>query len=179
MPGPSPTPPPVAEDAMRARADLIAALVLVALGLAVAYLSWTMDRLAARHIHPSTIPGLVPFILGVALAGCGTLLAVRSARLDVPGSGAALLRALASPAALRVATVLAMALVYTLGLVGRMPFWLASGLFIFAFVMVFETVLADGPTSPRRSLFWATLVALAGGIGIAYVFGHVFLVRLP
>src|SRR5690606_27508065 len=46
------------EAAIRARADLITAIVLVLLGLAVTYASWTMDRLEVRRIHPSTIPGL-------------------------------------------------------------------------------------------------------------------------
>ena len=61
------TPTP-AEDATRARADLITAIVLLALGLAVFYFSWTMDRLEVRRISPATIPGLVPMILGAALA---------------------------------------------------------------------------------------------------------------
>ncbi|MFN4211974.1 MAG: hypothetical protein ACK4G5_15505, partial [Devosia sp.] len=60
--------------AIRARADLITAVVLIALGLLVTYLSWTMPRLEARRIHPATIPGLVPIMLGVLLTLCGGLL---------------------------------------------------------------------------------------------------------
>jgi len=173
------TTPAPSEAAVRARADLLTALVLVALGLAVLYLSWTMDRLEVRRIHPSTIPGLVPLVLGAALSLCGALLAWRSWRLATPGSGAALLRVLLSWTALRVAVVLALALVFTLGLVGRMPFWLAAGLFIFAFILLFETVLADEPRPFLVSLFWALAIAVAGGGGIYYVFGRIFLVRLP
>lgn len=166
-------------DPARIRADLITAILLVVLGLAVVYLSWTMDRLTVRRIHPSTIPGLVPFFLGVALTFCGGLLAFRSARLDRRGGGVALLAVLLSWPALRVAVVLALALIYTLGLVGRMPFWLASALFIFTFITLFETVLADRPASLPRTLIWAVVVALGAGLGIHYVFGQVFLVRLP
>lgn len=168
-----------ADDAARIRADLITAIVLVALGLVVTYFSWTMDRLEVRRIHPSTIPGLVPIILGVALTLCGGLLAFRSARLDTRHAGAALVRVLVSWQSVRVLAVLGMALVYTLGLVGRMPFWLASALFIFTFITLFETVLADRPKSLPWTLFWALVVALGAGLGIHYVFGQIFLVRLP
>jgi hypothetical protein len=169
----------VSEEAVRARADLIVAIVLVVLGLVVTYFSWTMDRLEVRRVHPATIPGLVPLILGVALTLCGSLLAVRSARLSVPGAGAALVRVLVSWQAVRVAVVLVLALIYTLGLVGRMPFWLATSLFVFTFIILFETVLADKPGSLPRTLFWALAVALGAGFGIHYVFGQIFLVRLP
>ncbi|MBE7733444.1 tripartite tricarboxylate transporter TctB family protein [Devosia faecipullorum] len=166
-------------DPARLRADLITAIVLIGLGLVVTYFSWTMDRLEVRRIHPATIPGLVPFILGLALTLCGGLLAARSARLDSKGGGAALVRVLLSWQALRVLTVLVLALVYTLGLVGRMPFWLASALFIFSFIILFETVLSDRPRSLPRTLIWAGVVALAAGLGVHYIFGQIFLVRLP
>ncbi|ODT72788.1 MAG: hypothetical protein ABS75_03015 [Pelagibacterium sp. SCN 63-23] len=170
---------PSDDQAVRIRADLITAIVLVVLGVVVAYFSFTMDRLEIRRIHPATIPGLVPFFLGVALTLCGTLLAIRSARLDVRGAGADLVRLLLSWQSVRVIAVLGLALVYTLLLVGRMPFWLASALFVFTFIVLFETVLADRPGSLWRTLFWALVVALGAGIGVHYVFGQVFLVRLP
>lgn len=174
--------PPQSDDALdpaRIRADLLTAIVLIALGLVVTYFSWTMDRLEIRRIHPSTIPGLVPLILGVVLTFCGALLALRSARLDSKAGGAALLRVLTSWQVVRVLSVLGMALFYTLVLVGRMPFWLATSLFIFTFITLFETVLADSPKSLPKTLIWAVVVALGAGIGIHYVFGQIFLVRLP
>lgn len=168
-----------AHDPARIRADLITAIVLIALGLTVAYLSWTMDRLEVRRIHPSTIPGLVPLILGLALTACGSMLALRSWRLDHAGSGAALMRALVSWSALRVVAVLGLALVFTLVLLGRMPFWLAAGIFIFTFIVLFETVLADEPKPLLSTLLWAAGIAAVGGGGIWYVFERIFLVRLP
>lgn len=167
------------DDAARIRADLITAVIFVALGLVITYFSWTMDRLEVRRIHPSTIPGLVPLILGIALTLCGGLLGWRAWKLNMPGSGAALARLFVSWSAVRVLAVLGLALVYTLVLVGRMPFWLASGLFIFSFIVLFETVLADHPGSLPRTLIWGAIVALGAGLGINYVFGEIFLVRLP
>jgi len=138
-----------------------------------------MDRLEVRRINPATIPGLVPLILGIALTLCGGLLAIRSARLATPGSGAGLIRVLLSWTYLRVFVILGLALVFTLGLMGRMPFWLAAGLFIFAFIVLFETVLADEPKPLISSLLWALSIAILGGGGVYYVFERIFLVRLP
>jgi hypothetical protein len=166
-------------EAVAARADLVAAILLVLLGLAVVYFSWTMNRLEARHIHPATIPGLVPLFLGAALTLCGGLLTLRSLRLGRPGAWAGLWRALTSSEAVRAGAVLALALVHTLVLVGRVPFWLASMLFIFAFIVLFETVLIDRRQSLVRTLFWAALVAIVGALGIYFVFERIFLVRLP
>ena len=166
------------DEAVTARADLLAAIVLVLLGIAVMYFSWTMNRLEARHIHPATIPGLVPLILGGALTLCGALLGVRAARLGRPGAWAGLWQVVTSPHAVRAGVVLVMALVYTLILVGRMPFWLASMIFIFAFIVVFETVLAQ-TKSLVRTLFWAATVAIFGSLGVYLVFERIFLVRLP
>jgi putative tricarboxylic transport membrane protein len=80
---------------------------------------------------------------------------------------------------LRVFVILGLALVFTLGLMGRMPFWLAAGLFIFAFIVLFETVLADEPKPLISSLLWALSIAILGGGGVYYVFERIFLVRLP
>jgi hypothetical protein len=52
-------------------------------------------------------------------------------------------------------------------------------LFIFAFIMIFETWLADAPANPLSTLLWAIGIAVVGGGGIYYVFERIFLVRLP
>lgn len=167
------------ENALRARADLLTAIVLVALGVAVFYLSWTMPRLEARRINPSTIPGLVPIALSIALTILGALLAWRSWRIEAPGGWQGLAAALTGAAARRVWVVLALALIHTLVLVGWLPFWAAGMLFIFSFILVFELWLTHGPVTPLRSLLWATAIAVIGGGGIYLVFERIFLVRLP
>lgn len=173
------TPTEAGEQAIRARADLITAFVLVALGLVIFYLSWTMPRLEARHIHPATIPGLVPLILSMALTLCGALLALRSWRIEAEGGWRGLAGIFRTRQALRVFVILGLALIHTLILVGWLPFWAAAMLFIFAFIMIFETWLADTPANPLSSLAWAIAIAVLGGGGIYLVFERIFLVRLP
>jgi putative tricarboxylic transport membrane protein len=164
---------------IRGTADLLTAIVLVVLGLAIFYFSSTMDRLEVRRIHPLTIPGLVPMALSAALVLCGALLCVRSLRLASGDGWRGLLGVLGSAMALRVWTVLILAFTYTLVLVGLLPFWAASAVFVFAFIMLFESVLSEERKPALPVLAWALGIALVAGIAIHYVFERIFLVRLP
>lgn len=161
------------------KTDLLAGLFFIVLGLAVFYGAWTMDRLEVRRIHPFTVPGLVPGMLSLALVICGSILAFRSIRTPAAGGWQQLGGAVFSAAAGRAVAVMVLALIYTLGLVGTLPFWAATGLFVFAFIMLFECWLAE----PRRpwltSLPWALGLAVCTAAVVTWVFERAFLVRLP
>lgn len=175
-----PEPQDPADRPRRNAADLLAGLLFAALGLAVLYGSWTMPRLEERGIHPLTVPGLVPGLLGLALLLCGGLLAAGAWRSGHLGTGLAALLALArAPAAARLAAALALILGYTLVLVGWLPFWLATALFVFAFIACFEIWLAPATPPLGRTLAWAAGVALVTGVAVVLVFERGFLVRLP
>jgi hypothetical protein len=175
-----PTPEAAADRARRNGADLVTALVFVALGLATFWASWTMPRLENRGIHPLTAPGLLPGALAVALTACGLLLAAKAWRgPDLRRGLVGLLALAAGREAVRVGAALALVLVYTLGLVGRLPFGVASALFVFGFIVTFELVLPSGPTALRRTLAWAAVVAVVASTAVVLVFEHAFLVRLP
>ena len=161
------------------RADLIAAIVFIVLALVAFYASWTMPRLEARRIHPFTIPGLVPGILSIALLVCGGIVAIRSIRTKIEGGWQALISLLYAQAARRVLAVLALVLIYTLGLVGNLPFAVATGIFVFAFIAIFELWLTDKPKPVLPALTWAFGLAVVTAIVVTYVFERLFLVRLP
>lgn len=168
------------DRARRTCADLVSGVFFVLLGLGVFYLSWTMPRLENRGVHPLTVPGLVPAMLGLALAVLGALLVANALRTpDRQAGWRGLLDLLHGYQALRIAAVLALVLTHTLVLVGWLPFWLASALFVFAFIVTFEVLLPMAPVALGRSLVWAGLVALFAGVGVVLVFERVFLVRLP
>lgn len=167
------------ERAIRARADLLTGIVLALLGLYVFYEAYNMPRLEVRRIHPATIPGLVPMILGAGLAFLGTLLALRSWRMDAPDGWRGLAALFGTMVAARVMAGLLLVLVFTLGLIGSLPFWAASMIFIAAFILTFELLLTDAPIPTATSLFWAAATAVVCGGGIYYLFATVFLVRLP
>ena len=57
-----------------AEADRLTSVVLFALGAAMLIGGYSMDRLEIRQIHPASIPGLVPMVLGASLMLCAALL---------------------------------------------------------------------------------------------------------
>lgn len=161
------------------RADLLASLFFIVLSASMLYGSWTMDRLANRRINPMTVPGLVPGLLSLALLVCGLVLAWRSLRSPAPGGWSDLGHAVTAAPSRRAGMVLLLALFYTLGLIGLVPFWLATGLFVFAFILVFETWLAAPRRPLLQSLPWALGLAIATAAIVTVVFERAFLVRLP
>jgi len=168
-----------AEPPAMIKADLAAGLFFIVLAVATLVGSWNMDRLTARRINPLTVPGLVPGLLSAALLVCGVILTLRSLRTAAPDGWRDLRRAMVSTAARRAGAVLVLTLSYALVLVGLLPFWLATGLFVFAFVMVFETWLAMPRTPALRSLPWAFCLAIVTAGVVTLVFERLFLVRLP
>ncbi|WP_029009043.1 tripartite tricarboxylate transporter TctB family protein [Azospirillum halopraeferens] len=159
------------------RADRITGVFLTALGIAVTAGAVLMDRLPERGVDPWTVPGMVPGVLGATLAVLGLALALRrGVRRPPPAAADA-----AAPDGdrLRVPLVLGLCLVYAVGLVGRLPFWLATALFVFTFTAVLERDPADPPAARRRKLFAAAVLAAATGAGIHLLFQDLFLVRMP
>jgi hypothetical protein len=159
-------------------ADLISGCVWVALAAGIMILSWKMDRLAHLQVSIYTAPGIVPGLLGGALAIMGLLLILRSVRAGaiaeahVPRFG--------FRDNWRILTALALCLTFALGLVGSgLPFWLAAGIFIAAFVFVFQFEDRKAAGTLARGAAFAALFGLMCGGAIHYVFQDLFLVRLP
>jgi hypothetical protein len=165
-----------------ARADLITGIILVVFGLAVLAESIGMPRFEERHINPWTIPGLVPGMLGIVIAILGAVVALRSLlggalrpRAQLSAEEAVETRA----AIVRFSICAGLCLVYALALVGRAPFWIATGLFVFAFVAIFEWRTGDEAGPRLIKLAIAAALAIAAMLAIPYLFEHLFLVRLP
>jgi putative tricarboxylic transport membrane protein len=89
------------------------------------------------------------------------------------------LAGLAGNESLRASVVALLALVYTLGLVGRLPFWAATALFVLVFILIFEVYLTDAPKPLLKSLPWAAGISVGTAIAVTLVFERAFLVRLP
>jgi len=167
-------------DRQMARADLVTGAVLFALAVSTLYGSWTMDRLEIRHINPVSAPGVTPGLLSLALLVASLLLIAQSLRAGGASVWPLISRDAANPGGLwRLATAVVLCLVYPLVLVGRMPFALATALFVFAFIAVFEWEELGEGSSRLRLLAVATIIAVLAGAAVSYVFGHIFLVRLP
>jgi putative tricarboxylic transport membrane protein len=129
----------------------------------IVYASWTMDRLERHGAALYTAPGLVPGLLGLVLVVLAVALALRKRGIS------------ASSPAIRwgnTPLVLALCLGYAIGLIGRMPFWLATFVFVTAFIAIFEY-------PSRRRMALAPLYGAATSLAVSNLFEAVFLVRLP
>lgn len=163
------------------RADLITSILLMAIGLGAAIESWRMPRLQQLGVSIYSAPGVVPFLLGIVIAFLALILLVRSLRaggftLLLSGTGEPLI---AGDGAKRFVMTAGLTLGYALVLVGRLPFWLATSIFVGAFVMIFEWQAGLGGTGFTRRAVAVAAFALAVGVSVSVLFEKIFLVRLP
>lgn len=181
-PGESWPEPPVefpAEPVPSARADFYGGLAWIAFGAAVGVASWRMDRLEKMGVSFFTAPGLVPGVLGVLLVICGVVLAARAWR---GGAFGPLQRppVLLHPELLaRIGVTLLLCLGFALGLVGRVPFWVAAATYLFLQIAVLQYPERKARNEAGRGLVVAAVIALVAANAIAFVFEKIFLVRLP
>jgi hypothetical protein len=159
------------------RADLVWSLVWIAVGAAIFYGGFAMDRLDGQHINPYTAPGLVPALLGVAIALMGVCLLARSVR----AGGLTVPPAAAGPTNFRrLFLALALCLAYAAGLVGRgPPFWLATFSFVFVAILAFQWPERRARGEVGQGILVAALCAAGTAAGVTLVFQELFLVRLP
>ncbi|MEP2980411.1 MAG: tripartite tricarboxylate transporter TctB family protein [Lentilitoribacter sp.] len=165
-----------------AQLDKITGLIFVVLGAAVILGAWHMPRFEAQNAHIYQTPGLTPAILGAGLAICGFILIIRPAR----GNGSNRdywMAILGSPKnRIRALSAIILTLGYGGGLFGKVPFILATFLFIFAFIVTFELFLrSNSHEQPNkvRVVLIAGLIAIITSVGCQYIFENLFLIRLP
>ena len=156
-------------------ADRVTAIALAALGLSMSIGGYRMDRLEIRGVHPASIPGLVPMILGVLLVVCALLL-WRDAPRNEQTRGASILT---DGSWTRLGLTAATCLAYALVLIGWLPFLWATALFVFAFAAIFSWPAEADRRGQAEALAGAASLAIATGWGTALLFSEVFLVRLP
>ena len=146
------------------KSDTIQGLAWVAIGGAIVYASWTMDRLERYGAALYSAPGLVPGLLGLVLLALGLVLALRGSR-----GGSATVSSIVWG---NTPLVLALCLGYAIGLIGRVPFWLATFAFVTAFIAIFEY-------PARRAMALAPAYGAVTSVVVSYLFEAVLLVRLP
>ena len=163
-----------------ARADFWFGLGLVIFGFALGFESWRMPRLAELNVHPMTAPGLVPGLLGAIIFFLGSILFIRAARAGgwrltgAGGDGGGL-----SSQTKRFFVALGLCLVYAGGLVGLIPFWAATFLFVMVFIVIFEWRRDRVLALHLRAIALAALQAVIVSAAVTFIFEKIFLVRLP
>jgi hypothetical protein len=164
------------------RADFITSFILIAFGSSVLITSLRMPRLEEQQVNPFSVPGLVPGLVGVIIAFLGLVLLVRSIRrkgylLGVSGESAR--GFLAAEATRRFALTILLSVIYALGMLGRMPYPLATVLYVFAFIVVFEYRRGQSLASQWKRVALAAFIAVVTAGAVTGVFRYAFYVTLP
>ncbi len=177
------TPPPSVmphEEPLSPRYDLWTAAVFFCAGVAIIHLCWLMPTYREQQGQIYVAPGLVPALHGIVITGLSIWLGLRAIARGAlrTGSGKPQ-KPREGYSNTRLFLAAAMCLAFAVGLVGRMPFWLAAAIFVFAFTMLFEWQ-RDAPRRERlRRLAIAAALGISTGAVVTLVFERVFLVRLP
>lgn len=159
-------------------ADLLSGLVWLAIAIAIAIGSWTMDRLAHLKVSAYTVPGLVPGLLGIAIGLFSIALIVRALRAGALADARLPTIRLADHWRLIVALLLCLA--FAAVIVGSgIPFWIGAAAFIAIAVFVFQYPERSVAGTLARGAVIAVAHGVISGYAIQYVFQELFLVRLP
>jgi hypothetical protein len=172
--------PSAFEDLAALRSDFLSGLGWMALGIAILIGSVMMDRLERQGINPYTIPGLLPGLLGIAMAILGALLAARSWRPHLLASAGKV--AVNRAEQMRILLVLGLCLAFGVVLVGHgLPFWLAAAIFVTTAILAlqYQARRSTGEPLTLRQVASTAAIGLGAGIAITIVFQEIFLVRLP
>jgi putative tricarboxylic transport membrane protein len=165
-----------------ARADFLTGIALICVSLYVLIESWRMPRLEHLKVHPLSVPGIVPAFIAAVLLLFGAILVIRSIRrgghrLEVSYEG--FRRILSIPGNQRLLLTAILSISYAGFLIGTLPYWLVTGLFIFVFIILFEWERGMNLARQRKCIISAALIAVLLSAAITIVFERLFLVALP
>lgn len=169
------------------KADFYTSLVLLAFSTAIVVISLSMPSLAGRDESHWSNPGVVPTFIGVMLFVLSFVMLLRSlaqrdAVHDSPNTGSAENRdstpAISKSSLSRIGVTVLLCLGYVF-LLGKLWFPLATFLFVFIFIVVFEFSTEKPLLSQWRMLIIALLIGALTSLSVTVVFQYLFLVNLP
>jgi len=164
------------------KADFLTGLFLILLSLYVLFESWRMPRLEHLQVHPLSVPGIVPAFLAVVLIVFGGILVIRSVRAGGHRLGLTWAKAragLSTPGNQRLLVTAILSIGYAGFLVGTIPYWLATGLFVLLFVVIFEWKRGLTASGYAKLALVAGILAVVISAAVTCVFERIFLVTLP
>ena len=132
--------------------------------------------------NPYSAPGIVPGFLGVILFCLSNILLVRSIRQDGHSLGLTWQRVLAflkDESSIRVFLTLIISGIYGIGLLGNVPYLLATFVYVMVFIILFEYSFHQKLNEQVKIVFFSFVQALLTAGTVAAVFRYLFLVKLP
>jgi len=164
------------------QADFVTSIILMAFAIGIIWMSIEMPRLEERNINPWSIPGLVPGILGIIILLLGIVLFLRSIKQKGYAVGITKEKTVnwfRKSSTKRLGLTLILTLGYAWGLIGRIPYPIATFLFVFLFIIIFEYNKKDIKKIKIKRFLIAFMTATLASALVSVVFQYIFLVRLP
>ncbi|QTL97331.1 hypothetical protein GM661_04690 [Iocasia frigidifontis] len=164
------------------KVDFITSIVLIVFSIAVIVMSLQMPRFEYRGANPWSVPGIVPGILGVSIGLMGIALLVRSIKRKGHNLGISkekLIDWLHKPASIRLLLTILLTLIYAWGLIGSMPYILATFLFITVFIIIFEYNRKEKRQKKTKKMIVAIMIGLIAAAAVSALFQYAFMIRLP
>lgn len=164
------------------KADFITSIGLSCFGLAVLIRSLQMPRFEGLGVNPYSVPGIVPGLLGFILMIMGLILLIRSIQqkgYKLGLSGKVVKEFITDDSTKRFLISLILCTLYAVFILRRLPYPIATGLFVFLFVFIFEFRRWKRILSQKRTILLALLEAIFVSGGVTLVFRYLFLVDLP
>ena len=168
------------EERLPPRTDLWIAAGFFVLSAAILVLGWRMPTYADQGGQIYTAPGLVPSFYAVVIGLLSLWLGARALRAGALGPDSAdHERPDSGNSNARFALAAGLGVLFIVGLIGRMPFWLAITIFVSLFITIFEWTPGLTVKARTRRVAVAVLQGLVTGAAVTLVFEKLFLVRLP
>lgn len=164
------------------KADFLASILLFIFGIAVLIASIKMPRFEAQGANPYSVPGIVPGFLGVAVTFLSLILFIRSVihRGYKLGLTKEVIRDFfKSDSTKRFILSLTLCVIYAVFLLGRIPYHIATSLFVLVFIIAFEFQFKESLNSQRKTIIFSLVEALLVSAGVTSLFRYLFLVKLP
>jgi hypothetical protein len=170
------------EERNMPRADFVTSIGLIAFGVAVLVLSIQMPRFEEQGVNRFSVPGIVPGFLGSIVALLGLVLFIRSIiqkgyKLGL--DGAAVRRFFTAEMTKRFALTILINVIYGWGMISRINYEVATAIYVFVFIVVFDVKWRQGIKTQWKKLLVAAVIALLVAGVVGTTFRRLFLVNLP
>lgn len=159
--------------------DLRLALFFLLLGCAIIGLSLRMPTGLDQKGAIYTAPGLVPGLYGFIIAGLSIWLGLRALGRSRRHEHGVPLAAGNAASNWRLGAAALLCVIFAVGLIGRLPFWLATATFVTLFIFLFEWEPGRSMQDRLRPFGTALAQGLVTGALVTLVFEKLFYVRLP
>lgn len=167
------------EERLAPRTDLWIAATFLTIGVAIVGLCLRMPTYLDQGGQLYTAPALVPGLYGLVIAALSVWLGFRALGTGALANAPAAAAEPTGNSAGRLALAAVLGLFFVVGLIGRMPFWLAAAIFVALFVAAFEWRSGLPAATRARRVGVAVVEGLVTGALVTLVFEKLFLVRLP